>query len=150
MIFNLWRSDEETAMKECVSLQSVADREVFLPNDEIWLYDLQSGLLWVCVCVRACVWERESVCVWQNLILPSATCSWKNIVINQSDLKNKFIIFVKCRLTMLVQQCHSSMISYDFRDYSWLGLGVGKWSRLHFWIKMLFQGQQYMLTQGHI
>ncbi len=40
-------------MKECVSLQSVADREVFLPNDEIGLYDLQSGL-W---------WERESVCV---------------------------------------------------------------------------------------
>ncbi len=31
-------------MKECVSLQSVADREVFLPTDEIWLYDLQSGL----------------------------------------------------------------------------------------------------------
>ncbi len=28
----------------------------------------------------------------QNLILPSATCSWVNIVINQSDLKNKFII----------------------------------------------------------
>ncbi len=40
-------------MKECVSLQSVADREVFLPNDEIWLYDLQSGL-WS-ECVRACV-----------------------------------------------------------------------------------------------
>ncbi len=39
-------------MKECVSLQSVADREVFLPNDEIWLYDLQSGLgVCVCVCV---------------------------------------------------------------------------------------------------
>ncbi len=48
---------------------------------------------------------------------------------------------------MLVQQCHSSIISYDFMDYSWLrlGLGVGKWSRLYFWIKMLFQGQQYML-----
>ncbi len=33
---------------------------------------------------------------------------------------------------MLVHQCHSSVISSDFRDYSWLrlGLGVGKWSRL--------------------
>ncbi len=43
-------------------------------------------------------------------------------------------------------------VSSDLRDYSWLrlGLGVGKWSRLHFWIKMLFQGQQYMLTQEHI
>ncbi len=53
---------------------------------------------------------------------------------------------------MLVHQCHSSVISSDFRIYSWvrLGLGVGKWSRLHFWIKMLFQGQQNMLTQEHI
>ncbi len=42
-------------MKECVSLQSVADREVFLPNDEIWLYDLQSGLWCVRVCVCVCV-----------------------------------------------------------------------------------------------
>ncbi len=43
-------------------------------------------------------------------------------------------------------------VSSDLRDYSWLrlGLGVGKWSRLNFWIKMLFQGQQYMLTQEHI
>ncbi len=29
----------------------------------------------------------------QNLIFPSATCSWVNI--NQSDLKNKYFIFVK-------------------------------------------------------
>ncbi len=45
---------------------------------------------------------------------------------------------------MLVHQCHSSIISSDFRYYSWLmlGLGVGKWSRLHFWIEMLSQGQQ--------
>ncbi len=50
-------------MKECVSLQSVADREVFLPNDEIWLYDLQSGLCEsVCVCVRA----RVCVRVWRD------------------------------------------------------------------------------------
>ncbi len=42
-------------MKECVSLQSVADREVFLPNDEIWLYDLQSGLWCVCVVCVVCV-----------------------------------------------------------------------------------------------
>ncbi len=33
---------------------------------------------------------------------PSATCPWNNIVINQSDLKNKFIIFVKIRLTVSV------------------------------------------------
>ncbi len=35
---------------------------------------------------------------------------------------------------LLVHQCHSSIISPDFRDYSWLrlGVGVGKWSRLHF------------------
>ncbi len=32
-------------MMKCVSLQSVTDREIFLPNDEIWLYDLQSGLV---------------------------------------------------------------------------------------------------------
>ncbi len=50
---------------------------------------------------------------------------------------------------MLVHQCHSSIISSDFRDYSWLrlGLGVGKCSRLDFWIKMLFQGQQNMFTK---
>ncbi len=46
-------------MKECVSLQSVADREVFLPNDEIWLYDLQSE----CGCGE-CVW---CVCVCNAL-----------------------------------------------------------------------------------
>ncbi len=53
---------------------------------------------------------------------------------------------------VLVYQCHSSIISSDFGDYSYLrlGLGVGKWSILHFWIKMLFQGQQYILTQEHI
>ncbi len=41
---------------------------------------------------------------------------------------------------MLVHQYHSSIISSDFRDYSWLrlGLGVGIWSRLNIWIKMLF------------
>ncbi len=26
------------------SLQSVADDEVFLPNDEIWVYDLERGV----------------------------------------------------------------------------------------------------------
>ncbi len=31
-----------------------------------------------------------------------------------------------------------------------LGLGVVKCSRLHFWIKILFQGQKYMLTEEHI
>ncbi len=55
-------------MKECVSLlQSVADREVFLPTDEIWLYDLQSGLWWVCVCVSVVsewVSEGEWVSEW--------------------------------------------------------------------------------------
>ncbi len=36
-------------------------------------------------------------------------------------------------------------------DYSWvrLGSGVGKWSRFNFFIKMLFQGQYYMLSQEH-
>ncbi len=50
---------------------------------------------------------------------------------------------------MLVHQCHSSIISSDFRDYSWvrLGLGVGKLSRLNFWIKMLFQNVVTHLTQ---
>ncbi len=43
---------------------------------------------------------------------------------------------------MLVHQCHSSIIPSGFRVR--LGLGVEKWSRLHFWIKMLFQGQQYI------
>ncbi len=73
-----------------------------------------------------------------------------NIVMNQSDLKNK--AYNHC--LVLVHLCHSSIIFSDFRDFSWLrlglGVGVGKWSRLHFWIKMLFQGQQYMLTQEHI
>jgi len=48
---------------------------------------------------------------------------------------------------LLVHQCHSSIISSGFRDYSCLrlGLGVGKWSRLNVCIKMLLQGQQYML-----
>ncbi len=91
----------------------------------------------------------------QNLFLPSADMfrPWNNIVINQSYLKNKFIIFVKFRLKISVCcLCHSSIISSDFRDCSWLSLGlaVGKLSRLHFWIKMLFQGQKYMLTQQHI
>ena len=26
------------------SLQSIADDEIFLPNDEIWVYDLEQGL----------------------------------------------------------------------------------------------------------
>ncbi len=58
----------------------------------------------------------------------------------------KFRAYNQCLL--LVHQCYSSIISSDFRDYSWvrLGLGVGKLSRLHFFIKMLFQGQQYMFT----
>ncbi|KAL6478114.1 hypothetical protein MHYP_G00139490 [Metynnis hypsauchen] len=33
-----------TAKNKPWDIQSVADHEVFLPNDEIWLYDLQSGL----------------------------------------------------------------------------------------------------------
>ncbi len=39
-------------------------------------------------------------------------------------------------------QCHSSIITSDFRDYSWvrLGLGVGKWSRLIVLIKMFCPG----------
>ncbi len=42
----------------------------------------------------------------------------------------------------------TSIISSDFRDYSWLrlGLGLGKWSRLNILIKMLFQGQQYIVV----
>ncbi len=72
---------------------------------------------------------------------------------------------------MPVHQCNSSISSSDFRDYSWvrlglgvgisssdfrdyswvrLGLGVGIWLRLYFWIKRLFQGQQNMLTQEHV
>ncbi len=47
-----------------------------------------------------------------------------------------------------LHQCHLSIISSDFMDYAWLrlGVGVGIWSRLNFWIKMLVQGQQNMLT----
>ncbi len=46
---------------------------------------------------------------------------WNNIVINQSYLKNTFIIFVKFRLTISVwclYISHSSIISSDFIDYS--------------------------------
>ncbi len=61
-------------MKGCVSLQSVADREVFLLNDEIWLYDLQSVCVYVracmCACVRACV--RVCVCVCVCVCVKSA------------------------------------------------------------------------------
>ncbi len=60
-------------MKECVSLQSVADREVFLPNDEIWLYDLQS----VCVYVRACVCVCVCVCVCQKCRDMKVECNLK-------------------------------------------------------------------------
>ncbi len=51
---------------------------------------------------------------------------------------------------LLVHQCHSSIISSDLRDYLWLrlGLGVGKWSRFNFLIKMLFQGQQCMSAKS--
>ncbi len=46
---------------------------------------------------------------------------WNNIAINQSDLKNKFIIFVKFRLIISVScLCHSSIMSSDFKDYSWI------------------------------
>ncbi len=79
---------------------------------------------------------------------------WNNIVINQSDFKNQFIIFVKFRITISVWCLYISVIhlSVPIRDYSWvrLGLGVGIWLRLYFWIKMLFQGQQNMLTQEHV
>ncbi len=50
----------------------------------------------------------------QNLILPSATCSWNNIVINQSDLKNTFMIFVKFRLTISVWCLYISVIHLLF------------------------------------
>ncbi len=76
----------------------------------------------------------------QNLILSSVTSllTLEQHCYNQSDLKNKFIIFVKFRLIIsvccLYISVHSSIVSSYFRDYSWLrlGLGVGKWSRLHF------------------
>ncbi len=60
---------------------------------------------------------------WQNLILPSARCSWINIfcwpwntiVINQSDLKNQFIVFVKFRqLTISVWCLYISVIHLSF------------------------------------
>ncbi len=64
-------------------------------------------------------WTRALV---QNLILPSATCSWINIVINQSDLKNKFII-VKFRLTISVCYLYTSVIHLSFPLI--LGIPVG-------------------------
>ncbi len=88
----------------------------------------------------------------QSLLLPSVTCSWINIVMNQSDLKNKFIIFVKCRRIISVWCLYISVMHLSFPlilGVTHHGLGVGKWSRLLFGIKMLFQGQ-YMLTQGKI
>ncbi len=39
---------------------------------------------------------------------------WNNIVINQSDLKNKFTMFVKCRLTISVCFLYSSVIHLSF------------------------------------
>ncbi len=58
------------------------------------------------------------------------------MVINQSDLKNQFIVYVKFMLTISVWCLYisASIISSEFRDYSWLrlGLGVGIWSRQNF------------------
>ncbi len=39
---------------------------------------------------------------------------WNNIVINQSDLNNKFIIFVKCRLSISVCCLYISVIHLSF------------------------------------
>ncbi len=81
----------------------------------------ESVCVCVCVCVCECACESVRVCVprvrvrvWQNLILPSATCSWINIVINQSDLKNKFIIFGKFRLTISVWCLYINVIHLSF------------------------------------
>ncbi len=50
---------------------------------------------------------------------------------NQSDLTNQFTVFVKFytynQCLVLVNQCHSFIISSGFRDYSWLRLGIGVW-----------------------
>ncbi len=70
---------------------------------------------------------------------------WNNIVINQSYLKNKFIIFVKFRFTISVCFLYISVIHLSFplifRDYSWLrlGLSVGKWSILFFLLKCYYR-----------
>ncbi len=81
------------------------------------------------------------------------TCSWINFV-----YKEQVYHFFKFRLTISVYcltlclLCHSSIISSNFWDYSWvrLGLGVEKWSRFNFWINILFQGQQYVDPGTHL
>ncbi len=50
-----------------------------------------------------------------NIFLGQHLCwPWNNIVINQSDLKNKFTMFVKCRLTISVCFLYSSVIHLSF------------------------------------
>ncbi len=47
-----------------------------------------------------------------NMFLGQHLCwPWNNIVINQSDLKNEFIIFVKFRLTISVCCLYISVIN---------------------------------------
>jgi len=55
---------------------------------------------------------------------------WNNIPINQSDLREKFAVYVKFRVTtsadwVLRHQCYSPFPS-DFRDILWDGCAIIK------------------------
>jgi len=64
-----------------------------------------------------------------NMISPSITCSWINFSINQSDLRDKFTVYVKFRLRTRVKYLNISVIHlslpFDFREKLWVGLGLG-------------------------
>jgi len=66
--------------------------------------------------------------------LPSSTCFWINIQINQSDVRDKFTVYIKFRLYNQVWVLFPS----DFRDKLWVGLGLEL--ELNFKTGMLFQG----------
>jgi len=70
--------------------------------------------------------EQIHVYTDSQSVFPGCLCgSWNNIPINQSDLRDKFTIYIKFRLTTSVIPL--SLFS-DFRDNLRveLGLGVGK------------------------
>ncbi len=92
--------------------------------------------------------------VRHDMFLGQHLWSWNNIVINQSDLKNKFIIFVKFRPTNQFCCLYISLIPLSFPLI--LGLLVGKvrfrckWSRLNCWINMFPGSTIYVDTGTHL
>jgi len=98
-----------------------------------------------------CCWRQVNQSV--NVISPSTTCSWinlpgildqpwNNFPVNQSDLRDKFTVYVKLEpgwSSQLKHQCYSPFITLWFREKLWVGLGLGVGIGLHFGPGMLIQ-----------